>query len=110
MGISLGDYAPRSDAMSKSDAVADMMDVLRSVFGRDVPEPVDAIKSRWSQDPFTLGAYSFVQPGGMPSDHNQFMKPVGSVHFAGEHAQFAHYGTVHGAYLSGLRAANAIGV
>lgn len=108
MGISLGDYAPQADAMSKSDAVADMMDVLRGVFGREVPEPVDAIKSRWSQDPFTLGAYSFVQPGGTPADHDQFMEPVGSVHFAGEHAQFDHYGTVHGAYLSGLRAADVI--
>lgn len=108
MGISLGDYAPRVDAMSKSDAVTDMMDVLRGVFGADIPNPVEAIKSQWSQDPFTRGAYSFIQPGGTPADHDQLMQPVGRLHFAGEHAQFAYYGTVHGAYLSGLRAAGNI--
>lgn len=108
MGISLGTYAPIADAMSKSDAVADMMDVLRGAFGANIPNPVAAIKSGWSRDPFAQGTYAFVKPGSTPADLDQFSESVGPLHFAGEHTGAAHYGTVHGAYLSGLQAAESI--
>jgi monoamine oxidase len=35
-------------------------------------------------------------------------KPEGRVHFAGEHTSRDFFGTAHGAYLSGLRAATEI--
>lgn len=108
LGVSLGEYAPQADAMSKSDAVADMMNVLHGVFGAGIPNPIGAVKSGWSRDPFALGAYSFTKVGASPSDFDQFAQSIGALHFAGEHTDFAQHGTVHGAYLSGLRAADAI--
>ena len=33
-------------------------------------------------------------------------QPVGRLHFAGEHTHRDHFSTVHGAYLSGQRAAD----
>jgi len=108
MGVSLGSYASIADAMSAEDAAADMMDVLRGVFGTDIPEPTGILKSAWSRDPLALGAYSFAKVGALPDDFNRFAEPVGPLHFAGEHTKFDYHGNVHGAYLSGLRAAEAI--
>ena len=60
----------------------------------------------WSADPYARGAYSYVAVGG--SDASQRMsEPVEhTLFFAGEHTDTTgHWGTVHGAMRSGLRAA-----
>lgn len=108
MGVSLGSYALIADTMSAEDAAADMMDVLHGVFGTDIPEPIGTLKSKWSRDPLALGAYSFAKVGVLPDDFNRFAEPIGPLHFAGEHTSFDYHGNVHGAYLSGIRAAEAI--
>jgi monoamine oxidase len=108
MGVSLGAYAPNADAMSAEDAAADMMVVLRGVFGTDIPQPIGTLKSKWSRDPLALGAYSFAKVGTLPDDFNRFAESIGPLHFAGEHTGFDYHGNVHGAYLSGLRAARVI--
>jgi monoamine oxidase len=107
-GVSLGAYAPVADAMSDDEATADMMQVLRGVFGVDIPQPTGILKTAWSRDPLALGAYSFAKVGATPDDFNRFADPVGPLHFAGEHTSFDYHGNAHGAYLSGLRAAEAI--
>ncbi|KAF2151280.1 hypothetical protein K461DRAFT_228453 [Myriangium duriaei CBS 260.36] len=70
-----------------------------------VPAPVEVIVTRWKKDPFTRGTYSFVAPGTQPGDYDVMARPVGNLHFAGEATCGTHPATVHGAYLSGLRAA-----
>jgi monoamine oxidase len=59
----------------------------------------------WQQDPFALGAYSYVAAGGLDAPR-QMTEPVGStLFFAGEHTDTTgHWGTVHAAMRSGLRA------
>ena len=108
MGVSLGAYAPVADAMSANAAAADMMDVLHGIFGPRIPEPIGTLKTAWSRDPLARGAYSLARVGSMPEDFDRFTQPLGPLHFAGEHTIFAYHGTVHGAYLSGVRAAEAI--
>ncbi|MFK7793580.1 MAG: flavin monoamine oxidase family protein [Devosiaceae bacterium] len=108
LGVSLGAYAPLADAMSTAEASADMMDVLRGVFGSDIPNPVGSLKSAWSAEQLSMGAYSFSNVGTTPEDFDRFAVPVGALHFAGEHTDFAYHGTVHGAHLSGIRAATTI--
>ena len=70
-----------------------------------VPAPVEVIVTRWKKDPFTRGTYSFVSPDTKPGDYDVMATPVGNLHFAGEATCGTHPATVHGAYLSGLRAA-----
>lgn len=70
-----------------------------------VPAPVEVIVTRWKKDPFTRGTYSFVGPETQPGDYDVMANPVGNLHFAGEATCGTHPATVHGAYLSGLRAA-----
>ncbi|GAB7341540.1 hypothetical protein MBLNU457_7754t2 [Dothideomycetes sp. NU457] len=71
-----------------------------------VPAPIEVIVTRWKKDPYTRGTYSFVSPETQPGDYDVMALPVGNLHFAGEATCGTHPATVHGAYLSGLRAAS----
>jgi monoamine oxidase len=77
-------------------------DLLRSL---KAPKPIAAVLTRWHDDPFARGAYSVVPPGASSADFDALAEPVGPLLFAGEATNRAYRGTVHGAYLSGLRAA-----
>jgi monoamine oxidase len=63
----------------------------------------------WQSDPWTLGAYSYA-PVGAVDCSDEMAKPVGNtLFFAGEHTDTSgHWGTVHGALRSGLRAARQV--
>jgi monoamine oxidase len=63
----------------------------------------------WQHDRFTLGAYSYVATGGLDAPR-QMTEPVAdTLFFAGEHTDITgHWGTVHAAMRSGLRAAEQI--
>jgi monoamine oxidase len=67
--------------------------------------------TRWTSDPFTLGSYTFLPVGASQDDLDLLaIPPDPSLGFAGEHTLFEHYGTVHGAMLSGIREAHRLGV
>jgi monoamine oxidase len=63
----------------------------------------------WQHDPFALGSYSYVAAGGLNASR-QMAQPVSdTLFFAGEHTDVTgHWGTVHAAMRSGLRAAQQI--
>jgi monoamine oxidase len=63
----------------------------------------------WQHDRFSLGAYSYVATGGLDASR-QMTEPVAdTLFFAGEHTDITgHWGTVHAAMRSGLRAAEQI--
>ncbi|NQW12408.1 MAG: FAD-dependent oxidoreductase [Alphaproteobacteria bacterium] len=109
LGLSVGAYAPVADRMTDAAMAADALDVLRDVWGDAVGTPVQALTTHWSTDPETRGAYSFPMPGGTPSQFDELAAPVAERLFlCGEHTVFDYAGTTHGAYLSGLRAAEQI--
>lgn len=97
------------EALSDEDIVKDAMSTLRKLFGAGIPQPIDAQITRWSSDPFALGSYSFNARGSTPSmrkDLGQSLKK--RVYFAGEATHADYFGTAHGAYLSGWRAAQEV--
>ena len=69
----------------------------------------NAYQQDWQRDPYTLGAYSYA-PVGAADCSAQMAVPVdNTLYFAGEHTDITgHWGTVHGALRSGLRAAQQI--
>ena len=76
------------------------------MFGNRVPKPVDYQITRWASDPFSLGSYSFNALGSKPKQRRELAQPVDArIFFAGEATEEDYFGTAHGAYLSGLRAA-----
>ncbi len=60
----------------------------------------------WQADPFALGAYSYAPAGAMEASENMTEPVEDTLFFAGEHTDTSgHWGTVHGAFRSGVRAA-----
>ena len=64
--------------------------------------PVASIITRWQQDPFALGSYSYLPPGASPDDRAALGASVDKrLFFAGEATSLDYPATVHGALLSG---------
>jgi monoamine oxidase len=63
----------------------------------------------WQQDRFSLGAYSYVATGGLDASRRMTEPVADTLFFAGEHTDITgHWGTVHAAMRSGLRAAEQV--
>ncbi len=92
----------QSDAQVQNQAYT----AAKSLFDGDLPAPAAFGRTAWGLDPFALGSYSSVRVGGSRGDCDTLAKPVSAQLFlAGEHTHGEHQGTVHGALLSGQRAA-----
>ncbi len=91
-------------------AAADyLLGQLRGMFGPDISEPRRMIRTRWFSDPYAGGSYSHVAPGARPANYDALARPVDErLFFAGEATHRRYPATVHGAYLSGLRAAEQV--
>jgi monoamine oxidase len=60
----------------------------------------------WQHDPYSMGAYSFVPAGAVEASQELSQPYADTLFFAGEHTDIeGHWGTVHAALNSGLRAA-----
>lgn len=63
----------------------------------------------WAGDRFSVGAYSYVPVGGVDASAAMCEPEAETMYFAGEHTDTSgHWGTVHAAMRSGLRAAQQI--
>jgi monoamine oxidase len=59
----------------------------------------------WQNDAFSSGAYSYVATGGLDASRQMTEPVANTLYFAGEHTDITgHWGTVHAAMRSGLRA------
>jgi monoamine oxidase len=109
MGFNAGSAAEAMEARSDAEIVADAMGVLRTIFGSAIPDPIEWRISRWHHDPLARGSYSYLPPGATPDDRAQLGTPVDErLFFAGEATATDFPATVHGALLSGRRAAQEV--
>ncbi|MEU9047619.1 MULTISPECIES: NAD(P)/FAD-dependent oxidoreductase [unclassified Kitasatospora] len=109
LGFNAADFGRTIEGWSDTQIVDGAMTTLRTLFGGDIPQPVDFQISRWASDPFARGSYSYNKVGSTPAMRDQLAARIGDrVHFAGEATHRASFATVHGAYLSGIRAAKEI--
>ena len=80
-----------------------------STVQRSIPEPVDWRITRWGTDPFARGAYSYLPVGTSARSRLDLGRPIdGRLFLAGEATEPDFPATVHGAHLSGLRAADRV--
>lgn len=104
-----GQAARESEQKPEEESIARVLHSLRAIYGTSLPEPTGAIVTRWASDPFAWGSYSFIPVGASGSDYEILAEPVGErLFFAGEATNRQHPGTVHGALLSGVRAAKQV--
>ncbi|OUZ99629.1 Amine oxidase [Macleaya cordata] len=105
-----GESAIKFETMSPVDAVGRVLNILKRIFapkGIRVPNPVQVVCTRWGNDRFTYGSYSYVAVGASGDDYDVLAESVGDgrVFFAGEATNKRYPATMHGAFLSGLREA-----
>lgn len=107
--LMVGDAAEKVETSSDEDLVDGVLSKLQMIFRLPIrPRPIEAIVTRWRRDRFARGSYSYVGPTALPGDYDSMAKPVENLFFAGEATCITHPATVHGAYISGLRAASQV--
>lgn len=105
-----GQHAREKETLSDAAMAAEAHESLKAMFGTGFPAPVAVQVTRWSQDPFSKGAYSFNATGSGPKVRKALAGAdwAGRLVFAGEACEARHFGTAHGAVLSGRAAARVI--
>lgn len=87
-----------------------VLGVLTRLFGPHAADPLDWHDHHWSDDPFTRGGYTALNPPGAittagAAGHDVLRSPVGRVHWAGSETATEWAGFIEGAVQSGQRAA-----
>ena len=109
IALMAGEAAHEAEKTSDQILIGECLGQLRNVFGaQNVPPPVETIVTRWGSDRFARGTYSYVAAEARPGDYDLIAAPIQNLFFAGEATIASHPATVHGAYLSGLRAAHEV--
>lgn len=102
-GLLTGSSAIAMENMDDSVLVSRAQSVLKTVL-HNVPEPVRTSVTRWGEDPFAHGSYSFVGIGGRGDHYDLMARPIGrTLLFCGEGTSKEHLDTVGGAILTGRR-------
>lgn len=100
-----GDGAVELLRLGEEDALERGLESLRREVGRPGLRPLDALLVDWPADPFAMGGYSHVRPGHHGA-RELLAAPTPPLWWAGEAtAPELRAATVHGALLSGERAA-----
>lgn len=109
MAFNAGDYGEATENLSDAQIIAEGMKTLRAMYGPQIPDPIDWIITRWKNDPFAGGSYSSNGVGASNDDREALSAPIDDVlFFAGEATHNKYFGSVHGALLTGWRAADEI--
>ncbi len=106
-GFVTGDWAQELLNLGSDQAVLEYgLHTLRSDLRRAKLEPTRSLVKNWNADPFSLGGYSFTPVHAAKAREALAQSVQNRVFFAGEATSSnAHAGSVHGAFLSGERAA-----
>lgn len=109
-GFNAARTADEVEGWDDATTTASAMEALRAMFGSSVPDPLGHQISRWRNDPFALGAYSFKAVGTRTKDRKALFGTDwdGRISFAGEATSKDYPATVHGALLTGQAAATAL--
>ncbi len=104
---------PRAEALagiSTADLTTRACQTLAEVFHMDEAavraQLLDSYSHDWQLDPYSCGAYSYIPVNALGAPLAMTEPITNTLYFAGEHTDItAHWGTVHAAIRSGLRAA-----
>ncbi len=104
--------AAERERLSDADLTALVLEEVKRMFATAtiIPAPSAVVITRWTADPYSRGAYSYCRVGSpYEADIRALGAAVGSsLYFAGEATSVDYPSTVHGALLSGQRAAKQV--
>jgi monoamine oxidase len=100
--------ALKQEEKNKDELKREVIQVLEQMYGKQIPEP-QIVHTEWAEDQLAWGSYSYISVNGSTADFDRLAEPVGDkLFFAGEATTRCGYGSVHGAYTSGYRAAQEV--
>jgi monoamine oxidase len=103
------DFGRTLESWDDTRVIAHTMTLLRTIYGAGIPEPDGYLLTRWGQDPYSYGSYSFNAVDSTSDDRVALAEPVADrLFFAGEATHEDYPATVHGALLSGQDAAQQV--
>ena len=112
LALSSGKAARNFETQTKEEVKEKMMERLRLIYRKKnivVPEPLAFETTNWGLDPFAYGCYSSLVVGSKGETCDVLREDLcRRVFFAGEATYKEYIATMHGAFLSGLRAAGII--
>lgn len=109
MTFAYADYARQTETMSDSQVIAEIMNHLRDIYGKNIPNPTKMLRTKWQSNENAFGAYSYTAVGTEMQHFDDLSAEVNNrLFFAGEHTEKDYFSTAHGAYLSGVREAEKI--
>ncbi|MBK8626485.1 MAG: FAD-dependent oxidoreductase [Saprospiraceae bacterium] len=109
MTFAYADYARQSETMTDAKILEEIMVHLRDIYGSDIPEPTNFLRTKWQSNENAFGAYSYTAVGTEMRHFDDLAEEINNrVFFAGEHTDSDYFSTVHGAHLSGIREADKI--
>lgn len=102
-----GPAALKLSQRSAEDLLGDALKSLRAAYGRRVERHlVGWHMHNWQTDPYAGGAYSYISVGGIGAPRALAAPVAQTLFFAGEATEHTgHHATVHGALMTGQRAA-----
>ncbi|CAI9769730.1 unnamed protein product [Fraxinus pennsylvanica] len=98
----------RVEAQSDQQTMKEAMEVLRKMFGPDIPDAIAILVPRWWNNRFQRGSYSNYPIHINHQLIDDIKAPLGRIYFTGEHTNEKFNGYVHGAYLSGIETSEAL--
>lgn len=105
VGTCGGSHALAWQDMGKAKVAAMALSQIQKVFP-NCPDPIFFDITSWSQQEETRGAYSYSSIKTQSSDRDNLAQPIlNRIYFAGEACESGNYASVHGAYISGEKAA-----
>jgi polyamine oxidase len=109
VGFAGGDEARRLEALPDDEVVSLGLAALSAAVSRSLPTPEAVVVTHWAADPFARGSYSSLAVGASGDDRDALTVPIGKrVFLAGEATNRQHPSTMHGAWESGLAAADRV--
>lgn len=109
MTFAYADYARQTETMTDSQIISEIMAHLKDIYGNNIPNPTNLLRTKWQTNENSFGAYSYTAVGTEMKHFDDLAEEISDkLFFAGEHTNADYFSTVHGAYLSGLREAEKI--
>ncbi len=104
-----GTLARQMENWNDEKVISYIMTRLRAIYHERATMPVKYVITRWNHNPMSYGSYSYLPPNVDVSNYKSLANTVaGQLYFAGEATSATDPATVHGAYMSGVRAAEEV--
>lgn len=109
LAFNAGSKAREMEKWSADEIVDSIMNVMKTIYGKEVPAPEKHLLTTWNKFVYARGSYSYLPVGVSQTECEKLAEPVlDRLYFAGEATNYKMLGTVHGAYLSGIETAKRI--